>query len=90
VAIEGFVGKAKRDVQVLLDEAARELAHAVVLHAPMHSAHEGYAVILEELDELKLEVWKKHPDVAALRKEAIQIAAMGLRFVIDVCDRGRA
>lgn len=56
----------------------------------MHSAHEGYAVILEELDELWLVVQKAqkmHPDAAkvAMAKEAKQVAAMAMRFLIDVC-----
>lgn len=55
----------------------------------MSSAHEGYAVILEELDELKAEVWKggsEPRDRAAMRKEAIHVAAMALRFVRDISD----
>ena len=69
------------------EEAAVELQRAISLHAPMHSPHEGYAVLLEEVDELWDEVRKRHPDRAAMRKEAIQIAAMALRFAHDVCDR---
>lgn len=58
-------------------------------HFPtFHSAHEGWAVIREEVDELWEEV-KKPPnavDPDAMRREAIQAAAMGLRFVLDVCS----
>lgn len=69
--------------------AAAELRRAILKHGPMHSAHEGYAVILEELDELKAEIWKQAPDREQLRKEAIQVAAMALRFVYDVCESNR-
>lgn len=67
-------------------EAAEELARARRKHGRMHGPHEGYAVILEEVDELWDEVRKRDPDVAAMRREAIQVAAMALRFVEDVCD----
>lgn len=49
---------------------------------PMASPHEGYAVILEELDELWVEV--KADDRARMREEAIQVAAMAIRFLVDV------
>ena len=54
----------------------------------MNSAHEGYAVLLEEVDELKAHVWMKQSkrDYAAMRKEAIQVAAMALAFAVEVCD----
>lgn len=67
-------------------EADEELARARAKHAAMHSAHEGYAVILEELDELWEEVRAQKQDKAAMRKEALQVAAMALRFVEDICD----
>ncbi len=55
-----------------------------------NSAHEGYAVLKEEVDELWDEVKKnesKHPDRdACLRKEAIQVGAMALRFLTDICE----
>ena len=72
----------------LLEEIGLEFDLATKHHPPIASLHEGYAIILEELDELKAEVWKnpkKHPDRQALaRKEAIQVAAMALRLLHDV------
>ena len=68
------------------EEAASELVRASLKHGPMHGAHEGYAVILEELDELWDEVKRQKPDKGAMRKEAVQVAAMALRFIRDVCD----
>ena len=66
-----------------------ELHEAEHNNAMFNSAHEGYAVILEELDELKEEVWKKPSkcDYFAMRKEAIQVAAMAIRFIKDICDK---
>lgn len=71
-------------------EAAAELYKAQQKHAPMHSPHEGWAVIWEELDELWDEVRAQKPDRAKMRKEALQVAAMALRFISDVCDKGEA
>ena len=67
-----------------------ELAHAQVSYPKFNSAHEGFAVLLEEVDELKAEVWKspKKRDMAAMRMEAAQVAAMALRFMIDCCEAG--
>jgi hypothetical protein len=66
-------------------EVAAELRRARTKHAPMRGAHEGYAVLLEEVDELWDEVKRRDPDLVAMRKEAIQVAAMGLAFAIEVC-----
>jgi len=72
----------------VVTEAARELKRATGLHGKFNSAHEGYAVILEELDELKEEVWKKRQnrDRAKMRAEAVQVAAMALRFALEICS----
>lgn len=70
-----------------LNLIAAEYIRAIALNGPFASAHEGYAVLLEEVDELKAEVWKspRKRDPEAMLKEAVHAATMGLRFVVDVC-----
>jgi hypothetical protein len=77
---------AQRRLEELVAEVANELTKARAKHAPMHGPHEGYAVILEELDELWDEVRAQQQDPAKMRKEALHVAAMALRFIADVCD----
>lgn len=49
---------------------------------PFNSAHEGYGVLLEKVDELWAEV-KRNWNQGA-REEAVQVAAMAVRFLLDV------
>ena len=69
------------------EDIINEAARATKLFAPFNNAHEGLAVIWEEFEELKVEVFKHQSkyDLGAMRKEAIQLGAMALRFVYDVC-----
>jgi NTP pyrophosphatase (non-canonical NTP hydrolase) len=55
-----------------------------------NSAHEGYGVLAEEFDELweHVKVNQKRRDLTAMRAEAIQVAAMALKFV-QMIDAGR-
>ena len=53
------------------------------------SAHEGYAVILEELDELFEEIRQKRPVKERLREEAIQLGAMALKFIMSIDHWGK-
>ena len=68
-------------------DALNEVLRAKTLF-PAHfvNQHEGYAVILEELDELWDEVKKnqRNYDFQAQRKEVIQCAAMCLRFAAEL------
>ncbi|TCL74202.1 hypothetical protein EDC14_1004140 [Hydrogenispora ethanolica] len=69
-----------------LDQVASEYLNAISKNPPFHSAHEGYAVLREELDELWDEVKKNERtrDYDKMLEEATQVTAMGLRFMIDV------
>lgn len=73
--------------------AVAEIVRARSMFGPMYNMHEGYAIILEEQDEVKEIVWQKQKnrDLAAAKKEAIQCAAMWLAFAVEVCneERGR-
>ncbi len=67
----------------ILQAVDAEYRRAVSLHGSFSSTHEGYAIIKEEVDEL----WdgiKKNDDRKLLKEEAIQIAAMAIRFCIDI------
>lgn len=69
----------------LLTKVIAEYNRATKIHPPFNSAHEGYAVILEELDELWEEI-KLNPDIrrtTRMEAEAVQVAAMALRFLND-------
>jgi hypothetical protein len=74
------------DLQTFTMQVADELAVAQSKHPALHSAHEGFAVILEEVDELKAEVWKRGSarDLEAMRRELVQVAAMCARMAIDL------
>ena len=50
----------------------------------MNGPHEGYAVILEELDELWDEVKANRGTGGQAAREALQVAAMALRYILDV------
>lgn len=62
-----------------------ELYSATAKYGAFQTKHEGYAVLLEEVDEL-WDAIKENASVADMRKEAIQVAAMAIRFVKDCCD----
>jgi len=70
----------------IINDVMIEYGEAVATNGPFSSAHEGYAVLLEEMDELWDEVKKKQSerDPRKLYHEAKQIAAMGIRFMVDV------
>jgi len=69
-----------------VDEVCAELIRAVGRHPTFASSHEGWAVMREEMDELWDEVRKRNSDPDRMRAEAIQVAAMAIRFVLDVCE----
>jgi hypothetical protein len=69
-------------------ELADELDRAMTKHPPMHSPHEGFSVIREELDpELWAQVCADTGRSPEARHEALQVAAMALRYILDLIDR---
>lgn len=71
-----------------LEAIYNEVAEALENWPKFNSAHEGFAILNEEVDELwdQVKVNQKRRDVEKMRIEAIQIAAMALRFAVEVCD----
>ena len=67
-------------IELVLNEYDR----ATKKFGEFNSTHEGYAIIQEELDELWDAVKKN--DIEDSRKEAIQVAAMAIRYLIDSRD----
>ena len=49
-----------------------------------NSYHEGYAVILEELDEAWHEIKQKDVDKVKLKNELIQVAAMTIKLLQQI------
>lgn len=72
-------------IDEIVQEVKDALYHAITKHRGMNSPHEGYAVIKEELEELWDEIKADgggRDD--ASREEALQVAAMAIRYVLDL------
>lgn len=63
-----------------------ELERARSKFGPLHTAHEGYAVILEELDEFwdMVRLGQRYREPSAMLTELVQIAAMARRTAEDL------
>ena len=72
-----------RQANHLVSIALQQATHK---HPPFPSTHHGYAAILEELDELWDHVTQRSPSPSALKTEATHVAAMAIRFLIDLCE----
>lgn len=73
--------------QVILKLVAEEIKRAKSMYPDNFvNQHEGYAVLLEEVDELWDEIKKnqKNYDLLAQKKEAIQVAAMAVRMAVEL------
>jgi hypothetical protein len=67
-----------------IDLVRIEAMQAIEKWPPFHSSHEGYGVLLEEVDELWDEV--KANNKTKAKAEAVQVAAMALRFIAELGD----
>jgi hypothetical protein len=75
------------DLDAALLDIRNEFYRARRMHAPMHSGHEGWAVIREEMDELWELVRADKGDGSRAYAEAMQIAAMAVAYMIEVAQR---
>jgi len=71
--------------ELTLELVLRELEQAEKNFVPMRSWHEGYAVLLEEMEEMWDEIKANNNWDAT--KEAVQVAAMALRLLNDCGDK---
>jgi len=62
----------------------KEYERANIKHKMFTSTHQGYGVLLEEVDELWNEI-KQNSSKDLMAKEAIQVAAMALKFLESLC-----
>lgn len=77
--------KLDRKIFPITRDMVVELKRATTNYGPMHTEHEAYGIILEEIDELWAEIKLKPSQRSKerMRKEAIQCMAMLARFIID-------
>lgn len=89
----GDLRRAERDLDLNLSQieavadATDELLAACSRFAPYASAHEGLAVVREEYLELEQEVFHGDARGPAGRTEAIQLAAVSLRYASEIAMR---
>lgn len=72
------------NLEQIFSDILNELITAKKKFNDFHSYHEGYAVIKEEYEELWDEIKKKKPEKEFLYEEAMQLATMAIRFIIDM------
>lgn len=63
-----------------------EYHEAIRIHLPFNNRHEGYAVLLEEVDELWKAIKQREPSTTIMTREAVHVAAMAIRFVVDIIE----
>jgi hypothetical protein len=68
-----------------------EYNHSIVTNAPFNSTYEGWALIKQKVDGLWEEIKKDDPNNSreAIMKEAAQIGAMAMRFMVDLGNDAR-
>jgi hypothetical protein len=69
-----------------LSLVADELAVALERFPSFNSAHEGWAVIVEEVSELQEHVFRNTGRSPEAMAEAVQVAAMAIRYIYDLSD----
>ena len=77
-------------IDEILMEIKIEFLEATEKFPKFNSAHEGYAILLEEVNELweNVKLNQSNPfRLKKIREEAIQVGAMTLRLIYDCIER---
>lgn len=78
------------ELQEILEVITAEFFKATKKFGSFHNAHEGYAVLLEEVDELWENIklnQKTENRIELIKEEAIQVSAMAIRIIFDCCKK---
>ncbi len=81
----------RANIQAVLDEVEAELIAAYEKFPDFRSAHEGVAIVEEEFLEFRTAAFWPHKEAFynADEREARQLAAMAIRYIVDVhCKEG--
>lgn len=68
------------DYERIATQARIEAGLAYIKHGDLHSLHEGYGVLMEEVEELFDEIKNKNHDPGDVFKESLQVAAVAIRI----------
>lgn len=68
-------------MKIIIEDVTREAETTVTRFGEFASYHEGYAVLLEEVDELWEEIKTKDRSPALIYSEARQVAAMAIKIM---------
>jgi len=68
----------------ILGRVRAEVCRAMSRHPTLNTPHEGYSVILEELEELWAEIKANRGRDDSAVEEAEQVAAMAIRYLYDL------
>ena len=74
--------------KAITKDIKEEFINATKKFGTFNNAHEGYAVLLEEVDELwdNIKLNQNTPNrLNLIQKEAIQVGAMAIRLIYDCC-----
>lgn len=75
------------DVDFVLSKVREEIERAYAKHRAYASAHEAWAVIREEVDELWDEVKADNGYTLPAFREAEQVAVTAIRYIVDLAEK---
>lgn len=76
-----------KEVDCVLRLVRHEAGEAIEVHGPDYSsAHEAFAVLLEEVEEFKEQVWFKraHGSKQKMVNELVQVAAVSVKYAAQL------